>query len=90
MKVQFSAVVEVPDGTPESDIENWLRFELGETGQLAGGNAMNHTDLMSAGCRQVSIDRTWPTPNAPHEGRTAALSPGVPLDAVVGGLTREI
>jgi hypothetical protein len=23
-------------------------------------------------------------PNAPHEGRTAALSPGVPLDAVVG------
>ncbi len=24
--------------------------------------------------------------NAPHEGRTAALSPGVPLDAVVGGL----
>lgn len=27
-------------------------------------------------------------PNAPHEGRTAALSPGVPLDAVVGGLTR--
>ena len=22
--------------------------------------------------------------NAPHEGRTAALSPGVPLDAVVG------
>ena len=26
------------------------------------------------------------TPNAPHEGRTAALSPGVPLDAVVGPL----
>ena len=25
------------------------------------------------------------TPNAPHEGRTAALSPGVPLDAVVRG-----
>lgn len=24
------------------------------------------------------------TPNVPHEGRTAALSPGVPLDAVVG------
>jgi hypothetical protein len=23
-------------------------------------------------------------PNAPHEGRTAALSPGVPLDAVAG------
>ena len=28
---------------------------------------------------------TNPMPyNAPHEGRTAALSPGVPLDAVVG------
>lgn len=25
------------------------------------------------------------TPNAPHEGRTADSSPGVPLDAVVGG-----
>lgn len=57
MKVCFSAEVNVPDGTPEADIEAWLRFELGETGQLAGGNAMGHTDLLSAGCKNVSIDR---------------------------------
>ena len=34
------------------------------------------------------IDRAK-EPNAPHEGRTAALSPGVPLDAVVGRQTEE-
>ena len=61
MRVLFSGEVEVPDGTPEEDIEAWLKFEMGETSQLDGKNAMNHTDLMSAGCRNVWIDRTWPS-----------------------------
>ena len=53
MKIKFQAEVEVPDGTPIDDVEKWLRFELGETGQLSGSNAMAHTDLMSAGCSRV-------------------------------------
>lgn len=36
--------------------------------------------------RVFEVTRTLVTPNAPHEGRTAALSPSVPLDAVVGHL----
>ena len=32
----------------------------------------------------VAVREMLEAPNAPHEGRTAALSPGVPLDAVVG------
>ena len=55
MKIKFQAEVEVPDGTPIDEVEKWLRFELGETGQLSGSNAMAHTDLMSAGCRNVEI-----------------------------------
>jgi hypothetical protein len=57
MKVKFSAEVKVPDGTPEKDIEAWLCFELGEKGMLPAGNAMSHTDLMSAGCHHVCIER---------------------------------
>jgi len=37
-------------------------------------------------CQKVGADKTAPEGNnAPHEGRPAALSPGVPLDAVVRG-----
>ena len=62
MRVLFSGEIDVPDGTPEKDIEAWLKFEMGETCQLDGKNAMIHTDLMSAGgCRNVWIDRTWPS-----------------------------
>ena len=57
MKVEFSAQITVPDGTPEQDILAWLRFELGATCQLAAGNAMSHTDLE---CDYVSIDRVMP------------------------------
>ena len=58
MKVKFSAVVEVPDNTPIDDIEKWLSFELGESGQLLP-NAMSDTDLMSAGCTSVYVDYTF-------------------------------
>lgn len=55
MKIKFQAEVEVPDGTPIDDVEKWLRFELGETGELSVSNAMAHTDLISSGCRHVEI-----------------------------------
>lgn len=55
MKVTFSAEVEVPDGTPMKDIENWLRFELGATGQLDGDNALVNSDLASIGSRNVMV-----------------------------------
>ena len=71
MRVLFSGEVEVPDGTPEKDIEAWLKFEMGETCQLGGKNAMSHTDLMSAGCRNVLIDRTWPSAAKVGAGTTA-------------------
>ncbi len=58
VKVKFSAEIEVPDGAPLEDVEAWLRFELGATGQLLAGNAMNHTDLLSVGCKNVDV-RTW-------------------------------
>lgn len=58
MKVKFSAEVEVPDGTPLKDIEEWLSFNLGETSQLMHGNAMSRTDLITVGCRNVDV-RTW-------------------------------
>lgn len=55
MKIRFSAEVDVPDGTPLKDVEAWLRFELGEVAQLAGDNAMSHTDLLTVGCRNVDV-----------------------------------
>ena len=58
MKVKFSATVDVPDGTPESDIQDWLEFELGETAELSLDNAMSHTDIMSAGCKDVFLECT--------------------------------
>lgn len=71
MRVLFSGEVEVPDGTPEKDVEQWLKFEMGETCQLDGKNAMSHTDLMSAGCRNVWVDRTWPSNG---EGNSASAA----------------
>ena len=58
MKVKFSATVDVPDGTPESDIQQWLEFELGETAELSLDNAMSHADIMSAGCKDVFLECT--------------------------------
>jgi hypothetical protein len=55
MRVEFSAIVEVPDDVKLSDIEDWLRFELGATGQLSGDNALVHTDLVTVGCRDVRV-----------------------------------
>lgn len=56
MRVKFSAEIEIPDGTPEIDIEAWLKYELGERGQLKAGNAMNYTSLDSVRCENVRID----------------------------------
>lgn len=56
MKIRFSAEIDVPDGTPPSDVEAWLRFELGATHLLHAGNAMSHTDLVSSGCSRVEVE----------------------------------
>lgn len=53
MKIQFSANIEVPDGTPIADVERWLEFELGQRCMLEGTNAMSRTDIESVGCTNV-------------------------------------
>lgn len=73
MRVLFSGEVDVPDGTPEKDVEDWIKFHLGERCQLDGKNAMADTDFMSAGCRNVWVDRTWPS-NAELTARPKAVA----------------
>lgn len=49
------------------------------------GKWSKHFDLARAYGYKITHWAPLPkAPNAPHEGRPAALSPGVPLDAVVG------
>jgi hypothetical protein len=48
MKIRFSALVEVPDGTPMADVERWIAFCIGAECSLAGHNALSHTDLQSS------------------------------------------
>lgn len=52
MRVQFSAQVTVPDGTPEDDVLAWLRFNLGCTCMITR-NAMGGADLE---CDYVMIE----------------------------------
>jgi hypothetical protein len=55
MKIEFSATIEVPNGTPFDDVEKWIQFELGGTCELKAGNAMSHEDLVSIGCKNIWI-----------------------------------
>jgi hypothetical protein len=63
MKITFSADVEVPDGTPMNDIEAWLQFNLGATGQLRNENRLADTDLASIGCSAVNVRTRVPPPS---------------------------
>ena len=40
MRVEFTAVVEVPDGTPMDAVEEWVEFELGTKGSMASDNPL--------------------------------------------------
>lgn len=55
MKVTFSADIDLPDGTPESDIYEWLEFEIGARGRLSASNSLADTDLISVGCKSVQV-----------------------------------
>ena len=44
IKVEFEA--EIPDGKIDDDIEEWLRFEIGENGQMSGNNPLVNTPLI--------------------------------------------
>jgi hypothetical protein len=56
MLIEFSAEIEVPDGTPLEDVERWLQFELAERAQLSGTNALASHDLHSVGgCKNVFV-----------------------------------
>jgi hypothetical protein len=59
MKVEFTAEVEVPDGTPLDDVEKWLAFELGQSSYLNGQNAMVHTDLTTQGVTRLYVREQW-------------------------------
>lgn len=53
MRVRFSAEIEVPDGVPIKDVEEWLRFELGEESQLARENEMLRNRSAIDRCKNV-------------------------------------
>lgn len=55
MRVEFSAEVEVPDGTPTKDVEAWLAFHLGTNGGLPCANPLSDTDLVSVGCTRLNV-----------------------------------
>ena len=48
MKISFSAEMEIPDGTPIDEVDEWLEFELGARASLKGTNALASMDLHSA------------------------------------------
>lgn len=52
MEIEFRATIEIPDGTPEEDIEKWLKFQLGEVCGLSENNALIDHDLS---CTSVYI-----------------------------------
>jgi len=43
--VRVELEVEVPESATDRELEDWLRFELGATGQLDGDNPMIDHDL---------------------------------------------
>lgn len=55
MLIHFQACVEVPAGTPLSDVEQWLAFELGVRCQLAGDNSLAGRDLLSSGLTDLQV-----------------------------------
>ena len=42
-RVEFE--VDVPIGTKPEDVIEWLRYELGDNGQISGSNPMSEYDL---------------------------------------------
>ena len=54
MKYEFRATIEVPDGTPEDDVECFLEFELGLRCELSGKNALANSDIAS-----LNVTNLW-------------------------------
>jgi hypothetical protein len=55
MKIEFTAEVEVPDGTPLDDVEKWIEFMIGARCGLSGDNALIDTDLQSCNVSHVYV-----------------------------------
>ena len=59
MRVSFSAEIEVPDDVSfedvsSEDVEQWLKFEFGETNRLHRCNPIASVDLITRGDLKVS------------------------------------
>ena len=50
MKYKIKFEIDVPDDVPQSDVIDWVRFELGEIGSLTRDNKMSNFDLQSLPC----------------------------------------
>ena len=46
IKVEFEVEVEIPDGTTEEDIDEWVSYETGENGEMSGSNPLAYTELV--------------------------------------------
>lgn len=54
-RIEFE--VEIPDGVSESDIEDFMEFELGAICSLSGDNELCNKDLGSLDVTDVSVWR---------------------------------
>jgi hypothetical protein len=52
MRIEITAVVEVPDGTPMDAVEEWIEFEMGSS---AGMSANNPLCGESLACTSVDV-----------------------------------
>jgi len=50
--IEITAVVDVPEDANYKQILEWVKFELGNTAMLPGGNPLSFTDLEA---RSVNI-----------------------------------
>ncbi|WP_157896782.1 hypothetical protein [Acidovorax carolinensis] len=54
MRVEITAIVEVPDGTPIDAIEEWVEFELGTKGAMSSDNPLAGESMA---CIRVDISQ---------------------------------
>lgn len=52
MRVEITAVVEVPDGTPMDAVEEWVEFEMGSNGRMSADNPLAGESLA---CTNVDV-----------------------------------
>ena len=52
MRIEITAVVEVPDGTPMEAVVEWIEFELGSKGSMSADNPLSGESLV---CSRVDV-----------------------------------